>query len=390
MQPKVLIVDDDDLSPVLLGRVLGNQFTFEHAGSGETALAAVETVKPAIILMDVEMPGGMSGYDACRAIKHLPASAQIPVFFLSAHTEAEDRLKAYESGGDDYISKPFNAEEIRHKLTLALANQTRRNELADKAHRAASMAMTSIREAASVGLILGFLGDIVRQTEHAQIAESTLSTLERFQMQGAVQLRDGGKTYSRNSAGSCTPVEEAVLAQMAGENRIVDLGDRSAFNYERATIIAYNMPLHDPGLYGRLKDTVVKMAEALDIHMRSLDGINAAIERGDALLKLAQRGATLARDARARVQSARGERQRALEHLAGQIEAAAASDESQKRLLETLAREARAQAKAAHDHSLELEQLLNTLGSELEAAEQKTSPAAPAANGPRFNSVELF
>lgn len=389
MQPKVLIVDDDELSPVLLGRVLGDQFAFEHAGSGETALAAVSAVKPAIILMDVEMPGGMSGYDACRAIKHNPASAQVPVFFLSAHTEAEDRLKAYESGGDDYISKPFNTEEIRHKLTLALAHQARRNELADKAHRAASMAMTSIREAASVGLILGFLGDIVRQTDHAQIADSTLRTLERFQMQGAVQLRNGGKPFSRNSAGECTAVEQAVLAKMAGENRIVDLGDRSAFNYERATIIAYNMPLHDPGLYGRLKDTVVKMAEALDIHMRSLDGINAAIERGDALLKLAQRGATLAREASARVKIARGERQRALEQIAAQIEIAAPG-EAQQRLRETLARETRAQAQAAHHDGLELEKLLNTLVSELEAAEQKASPATPAANGPRFNSVELF
>lgn len=394
MKPKVLIVDDEELSPVFLERVLGEHFTFDHASNGESALAAVAVGNPAVILMDVEMPGGMNGYQACRAIKDNKTMQHIPVFFISAHSAAEDRLKAYESGGDDYVSKPFNPEELKHKIGLALASQHKRHELAEKARRAANMAMMSIREAASAGAVLGFLSDIVGQRDYAEIAETTLRALKKFQMEGAVQLRHGAEHLSRNSGGACTAVEDAVLTKMASDNRIVDIGDRSAFNYERASIIVYNMPLKDPELYGRLKDTIVKMAEALDVHMRSLDGVTAATQRGDALLTQRQHHAALARDINTRVKAQRDDAQRALEQLAQRLEAAAAAPaETLKPLLLLLARELQAQAQAAGARGAELETLLAPLCANVQdpqPAPVAATSAAAAAAGTRFNNVELF
>ena len=148
MKAKVLIVDDAPFSLDFLQAFLGAQFAFEYANSGAAALQAVATGNPALILMDVEMPGEMNGYEACRAIKDNRSTQHIPVIFISGHTETENRLKAYESGGDDYVSKPFNIKELKHKIALALASQEKRNELAEKARHAASVAMMSMREAA--------------------------------------------------------------------------------------------------------------------------------------------------------------------------------------------------------------------------------------------------
>ncbi len=391
MKAKVLIVDDEDFSPELLEELLGKLFDFDYANSGEAALAAIASAKPAIILMDVEMPGGMSGYQACRAIKDNPATRNIPVMFISAHSEAEDRLKAYESGGDDYVSKPFNTEELKYKIGLALATQAKRNELAEKARHAASMAMMSIREAASTGVVLGFLSDIIRQTDLTEIAATTLLTLQKFQIEGAVQLRDARGHVSRNSAGACTPVEDAVLAEMATDKRIVDLGSRSAFNYERASIIIYNMPLQDPELYGRLKDTVVKMAEALDIHMRSLDVVTSAAQRGDTLLQQLQHNAALARDISARLQAQRNENLRAMQHLAEHIkDTGAALAAPQQQHLQKLARDAAAQAQAALDQSLALEKMLTPLCAEIDDPAPKQTPVASDTGGTHFHNVELF
>ncbi|HTE15104.1 MAG TPA: response regulator [Burkholderiales bacterium] len=392
MKPKVLIVDDEELSPAYLENFLGDQFTFEYAGSGEAALVALAAGNPAVILMDVEMPGGMNGYQACRAIKDNKATQGIPVFFISAHSMAEDRLKAYESGGDDYVSKPFNTEEIRHKITLALTHQGKRIELAEKALRATNVAMMSIREAANTGTVLGFLSDIIRQTDLAEIAAITLYTLQKFRIEGAVQLRDGRGHLSRNSAGTCTPVEDAVLTKMASDNRIVDLGNRSAFNYERATIIVYDMPLHDPELYGRLKDTVVKMAEALDIHLRSLDGVAAAVERGDRLIKLLQHNAGLSRDISTRLKAQRDENHRALKHLSEGIERAAAAGQTdvQKQQLQNLARDALVETQTAIDRSIELEKMLDALCAAPEEASPKDTRAVASDGNARFNNVELF
>ena len=164
-----------------------------------------------------------------------------------------------------------------------------------------------------------------------------------------MQLRDARGHVSRNSAGACTPVEDAVLAEMATDKRIVDLGSRSAFNYERASIIIYNMPLQDPELYGRLKDTVVKMAEALDIHMRSLDVVTSAAQRGDTLLQQLQHNAALARDISARLQAQRNENLRAMQYLAEHIkDTGAALAAPQQQHLQKLARDATASRMTTH------------------------------------------
>ena len=397
MKPKVLIVDDEDFSPIVLTEFLGEQFDFDYASSGEAALVAVAAKHPQVILMDVEMPGGMNGHQACRAIKDNKASQHIPVIFVSAHTEAKDRLRAYESGGDDYISKPLNTEELKHKINLALANQKRRDELAEKAHHATNIAMMSMREVASTSMFVGFLSDVMRLTDLSEIAATTLRTLKKFQIEGAVQLRDGRRHVSHNSAGPCTPVEDAVLVEMADKERIVDLGNRSAFNYTRATIIVYDMPVHDPELYGRLKDTVVKMAEVLDAHIRSLATVANAIERGNTLLALCRRGATACEDIGARRKLRREEGLQRLQHIAEGIEKAVdavnASDALQLSLRE-LVKALRSEVQAIPDDSMDLENLLQSINAGIEEF-QRTVPeqdarSAPAHNPALVNAVELF
>jgi CheY-like chemotaxis protein len=390
VKPKVLIVDDDEFSPQYLSGLLGNHFEFAHASSGERALIKLGEIEPAVILLDVEMPGGMNGYQACRAIKDNSAWRHIPVFFISAHSAAEDRLMAYQSGGDDYVSKPYNAEEIRYKINLALSNHAKRTELAEKVRTASRLVMSSIREAASAGAVLGFLSEIVRLTKHEDIIDATLHALGRFQMEGAVQLRAGAKSLSRNSNGECSAVEDAVLTSMATGDRIVDLDTRSAFNYERASIITYNMPLQDLELYGRLKDTIVKMAEALDVHMRALDGVNAAVERGDILLKQLNTRSELARDVQARLKAQRDDTLRALKQLSERVQTAATSGDAQKELLLALTRDIQSQAQTVARFSAELDKLLATLGAAAEDPQPQTTAPSPTAGGARFNSVELF
>jgi hypothetical protein len=180
---------------------------------------------------------------------------------------------------------------------------------------------------------------------------------------------------------------------MAINNRIVDLGTRSAFNYERATIIIYNMPLQDQELYGRLKDTVLRMAEVLDIHMRSLEVVTRAIERGDTLLSLLKRNAELLCDINTRIRTQRDEDHRGMKSLIASIAsvvAAAGPTSPQKPLLRNLARDMQAQAQAAFDRSVVLEKMLDTFSAETEESLPKESPAATNADGTPSNSVELF
>ena len=114
----ILVVDDDSQSLRLLTDTLtGAGYRVRPADSGELALASVGAVAPELILLDIRMPG-MDGFDVCRRLKANPKSRGIPVVFLSAAGQVEDRVHALRLGAADFISKPFQAPELLARVHI--------------------------------------------------------------------------------------------------------------------------------------------------------------------------------------------------------------------------------------------------------------------------------
>ncbi|MBL1175120.1 putative bifunctional diguanylate cyclase/phosphodiesterase [Pantanalinema sp. GBBB05] len=117
----ILIVDDTPENLRLLSIVLVQAgYSVRKALSGHMALMAVQTVIPDLILLDIMMPE-LDGYEVCQQLKAQPETAQVPVIFLSALSEAFDKVKAFNIGGADYIVKPFQCEEVIIRVENQLA-----------------------------------------------------------------------------------------------------------------------------------------------------------------------------------------------------------------------------------------------------------------------------
>lgn len=121
----ILIVDDlPDNLRVLSAALSGQGFQIRCAKSGAIALMAVQTTSPDLILLDIKMPD-MDGYEVCRRLKASTTACDIPVIFLSALDDVFDKVKAFNMGGADYITKPFQVEEVlirvKHQLSLKFA-----------------------------------------------------------------------------------------------------------------------------------------------------------------------------------------------------------------------------------------------------------------------------
>ncbi len=121
----ILIVDDTPENLRLLSKMLTKEgYNIRKALSGQMALTAVQSVVPDLILLDIMMPN-MDGYQVCEKLKADPKTAEIPVVFLSALSDAFDKVKAFGVGGADYITKPFQLEEVltrvQNQLTLKAA-----------------------------------------------------------------------------------------------------------------------------------------------------------------------------------------------------------------------------------------------------------------------------
>ncbi|WP_439638127.1 response regulator [Spirulina sp.] len=123
----LLIVDDTPANLRLLSDMLqGQGYGVRKAINGKMALLAVKSLLPDLILLDINLPD-MTGYQVCQQLKADPQTAAVPIIFLSALNEAEDKVKAFQSGGEDYITKPFLLEEVlarvNHQLQLAQLHQ---------------------------------------------------------------------------------------------------------------------------------------------------------------------------------------------------------------------------------------------------------------------------
>ncbi len=125
----ILIVDDTPANLTLLSRMLGDRgYRVRPVPSGSLALKAAASDPPDLLLLDISMPE-MDGFELCRRLKEDPRLRDVPVIFISALTETEGKIKAFQRGGVDYITKPFQIEEVEARVETHLKLRRSQAEL---------------------------------------------------------------------------------------------------------------------------------------------------------------------------------------------------------------------------------------------------------------------
>jgi two-component system sensor histidine kinase/response regulator len=127
--PNILVVDDTPANLQLLTAMLKDRgYKVRPAPSGELALRAAQSSPPDLILLDITMPG-MDGFEVCSRLKANEALRDIPVLFISALNETADKVRAFQAGGVDYVTKPFQFEEIEARVRAHLELRRKTLEL---------------------------------------------------------------------------------------------------------------------------------------------------------------------------------------------------------------------------------------------------------------------
>lgn len=125
----IMVVDDTPANLLLLEEILtGGGYRVSAFPSGELALEAMRHAAPDLLLLDIMMPG-LDGYAVCKRLKADPALQAIPVIFISALSQVREKVRALASGGVDYVTKPFFAEEVIARISVHLDLQARRQEV---------------------------------------------------------------------------------------------------------------------------------------------------------------------------------------------------------------------------------------------------------------------
>jgi CheY-like chemotaxis protein len=288
----VFVVDDDPFVLDIIRGILEPDCTVEIFDSVEACAPRLETVKPDMFLLDVKMPG-IDGYAFCREIKDDAALRHIPVTFVSSQDTIEARLKGYDAGGEDFIVKPFEAEEVLRKVQvarqIAQAKRALTSQLEDS-ELLSSLVMANMDEYA---ILVRFMRELISLETEQEIANGILEMLQRYKLDGVVQTRISQRTLTLSAQGANLPLETSVLNHVRGMERIFEFRNRSVQNFDRLTLMINNMPLHDPDYCGRLRDHLCIAAESAEARLKALEteetsqrsqaGIQGALERVRAL-----------------------------------------------------------------------------------------------------------
>lgn len=181
----ILVVDDTIENLRLLCSILEERgHEARPASSGRLALEAATSYPPDAILLDINMPG-MDGYEVCRRLKQDEALRDVPVIFLTAMTETADKVKGFALGGADYVTKPFQLEEVLARVETHIALRRSKLQLQESYDRLRTMERLRedmvnmiVHDIRSPLGALVMLLDYVLETSRGQLEQNAVESLE--------------------------------------------------------------------------------------------------------------------------------------------------------------------------------------------------------------------
>jgi len=286
MPNSILIVDDDKFIQKVLTKFLQDDYKIDIVNNGEEALEYVKTKKPSIILLDVEMPG-QNGYEVCDTLKQNPDTKGIPVIFLSGKSSIRERMLGFEVGGDDYLVKPCSKELLLAKLAILSEYIEQHDQLKTNITQATKTTLEAMSSSAELGKIVRFIKRSYQISTIDNLASELNQVLRELDLNTSVMFihQNTHHFYSTHKE-IVAPLEQELITMMHEGNRITDFGCRTQINYPQVSLLIKNMPLEDRNRYGRIKDGIPFLLEAIDAKLKIISAEQAFKKQNEALSKV--------------------------------------------------------------------------------------------------------
>ena len=269
----IIFVDDSVSMQRIVESVLVEEYEVFCASGAKEALNAMNQRIPDLFLLDIEMPE-VNGYELAGMIRGRRDGKQVPIVFLSSMNTEKVIVKSYEAGGTDFIIKPIVGDELKAKLSIAIATSGTsagaRSRGSDIDNAAKSVALDAMRNAADLGQLLEFIQGTYTCKNFDELGNRLLDILAAYGLVAVVELRTPKKKYQYSHNDTVQPLEQSIIDRFREEQRIMDFNNRTLINYPEVSLLIKNMPVNDDNRYGQLKDVLATLAQASEPMVLSL------------------------------------------------------------------------------------------------------------------------
>jgi DNA-binding response OmpR family regulator len=267
------VVDDDPLVRETLAIALEESFIVQQACSGEEILECLVTQRndaqpePGLVLLDIEMEM-LDGYETCQRLRK--AGLNMPVIFVSSHDTLDERLLAFEAGGDDFVSKPFDPDIVLLKAQRAFSRhlEARQSKAMKSFLQEANLRV--LYEIGEIGVLLAFLRETLRVTDYRTLATALMQAAGDYSITCHVQIRHADGPLTLTPEGEPSALELSILEHAATLGREFRFGQRLILNNDIVSLLVLDMP--------RDEETARRLAGYLNVLVESAEALAETIE----------------------------------------------------------------------------------------------------------------
>lgn len=274
-QTNILVVDDSIENRLILRGLLEDDYSIDEAESGEACLKKIEMQVPDLLLLDVGMPG-MNGYQVCEELRKQHDTKDLPIIFVSGLDSVEERLAGFEAGGDEYVIKPVDPDDLFSKVELYLQRQREKAAARKDATDAMQIAMEAMTVSSELGQIVEFVKTGQNLKTPKAIAEAMLAISQEFQLNTSVMINNSEQLFFGCDPGS---VEARFLERASNSReRVLTVGIRTVIRNDNIVLLIKDLPMADENRSGRLRDHLAVLMDIANGYLNSLNA-NLALAR---------------------------------------------------------------------------------------------------------------
>ncbi len=258
---KILVVEDNRMDQAIIETNLSDHELI-IVDSGEDGLKAAEQ-KPDIVLMDINLPG-MDGYETCKALRELDATRNTPVIFLTTLSGLEDRIKAFDVGGNDHIAKPCDPRILKSKVDF-YAEFIRKLESSAAETQSAVAALLDVQaQSAKIQSISRFVQGSLFCHDIDSLFNLFMKTAREIGANCVLQINSEAGPEMRSTHGNISVLEREIIEHSENARRIHTFGQgRAIFKWGHATLLTLQV--------GDLIDILAIFMDALEAGIKAID-----------------------------------------------------------------------------------------------------------------------
>lgn len=283
----ILVVDDDPYMLELLGlHIQSAGYAVLTAENGQQALGIIQDNSHRLdaIVSDVEMPE-LDGYELCKNVRQQENLKEIPFVFVSARVSMEEKLKGYEVGGDDYITKPIEGEEVVIKVRHIIENKIKHHALTQQLQESHNAAMQAMSYTSNLGMVLQFMKAAAELNDFDSLAMKVFEVTSGLGLSAVIQFHGPVGVANYTKEGDVSPLEANVIEMARNKERFFDFQTRTIINYHDFSLLILNMPVTDAEKYGLIKDILGNLCDAIEVKVKLLL-TNVVVQQKDEVISV--------------------------------------------------------------------------------------------------------